>query len=209
MSNNGNKKTHYVKIYYKDRNDKIIDTIMPIEDDNYESSLSYKENISNIATRILAEDFAFAVGQSIIPSHRIVEIACYENAPQNNSNNQNNNGNNERNKHEFNNVMLKRRFIKNGHFEGTKNNDNKLVNNDTSLASRTCLTCGKQTCDRQPEDSDPKNCKDWKSIDDKKEIVTVSNVSNEVKTQVVMPLSNVNSNNISANYIVPNDNKTV
>lgn len=27
---------------------------------------------------------------------------------------------------------------------------------------RTCLTCGRQTCDRQPEDFDPSDCKDWK-----------------------------------------------
>jgi hypothetical protein len=29
-------------------------------------------------------------------------------------------------------------------------------------ALRTCLTCGRKTCDRQPEDNDPADCKDWK-----------------------------------------------
>lgn len=28
---------------------------------------------------------------------------------------------------------------------------------------KTCLTCGRKTCDRQPEDVDPVDCKDWKN----------------------------------------------
>jgi len=31
-----------------------------------------------------------------------------------------------------------------------------------------CLNCGRQTCDRQPEDKDPKNCKDWRPRQDTK-----------------------------------------
>lgn len=27
---------------------------------------------------------------------------------------------------------------------------------------RTCLTCGRNVCDRQPEDKDPADCKHWK-----------------------------------------------
>lgn len=29
-------------------------------------------------------------------------------------------------------------------------------------AKRTCLTCGRHTCDRQPEDYDPADCNDWR-----------------------------------------------
>jgi len=30
-------------------------------------------------------------------------------------------------------------------------------------SGRSCLTCGRQTCDRQPEGRDPDDCKDWKA----------------------------------------------
>lgn len=33
---------------------------------------------------------------------------------------------------------------------------------EDAKGDRTCLGCGRQTCDRQPEDYDPVNCKDWK-----------------------------------------------
>jgi len=29
-------------------------------------------------------------------------------------------------------------------------------------SNHTCLTCGRKTCDRQPEDTDPADCKNWK-----------------------------------------------
>jgi hypothetical protein len=32
----------------------------------------------------------------------------------------------------------------------------------TSSILHTCLTCGRKTCDSQPETNDPIDCKDWK-----------------------------------------------
>jgi len=42
------------------------------------------------------------------------------------------------------------------HKPGWKRNSKK------EKVRRTCLTCGRNVCDRQPEDKDPSNCKDWK-----------------------------------------------
>ncbi len=60
------------------------------------------------------------------------------------------------------------------------------MNNDKTnqcKTERTCLPCGRKTCDRQPEDYDPADCKDWKP----KVINIEYNIKNDKAEKICLP----------------------
>ena len=82
--NKAKPKKRFVKIIYKDIDDKVKKIILPIPEEEYQDHLSYRENLQLITGVMMDEGGFWADNSTIIPFHRIVSIQAHIVRPQQN-----------------------------------------------------------------------------------------------------------------------------
>ena len=65
-----------VKIRYKDHRDKVVESTRSFDKEEYDDSMSYKENVGTLVVRLYDEGGIWINKITIIPFHRILSVTC-------------------------------------------------------------------------------------------------------------------------------------
>jgi uncharacterized protein (UPF0248 family) len=112
---------HYLSLRYKDRSDNIKDLVIPIPEDEYNESLSYRENLQIIASDMCSDGAFWVDENTIVPYHRVICIESH--------NNLETNENAEQKTVNTDNTDRRRKFFKRRH-NRYNNNEQKVVENE-------------------------------------------------------------------------------
>jgi len=108
---------HYLSLRYRDKFDNIKDLVVPFPEDEYNDSLSYRENLQIVVSDMYSDGGLWVGENTIIPYHRVICIETHNNE-------QNENEAPKRDNRDQRRRFFKRRYNK-------PNNDHQVVKNET------------------------------------------------------------------------------